>query len=52
MTVKIQVSFEVAVDGPATLTAYGIALGYALKSAMPMPSRWPMRQAPKFAWAR
>ncbi len=33
MTVKIQVSFEVAVDGPATLTAYGIALGYALKSA-------------------
>lgn len=33
MTVKIKVSFEVAIDSPGTLTAYGIALGYALKSA-------------------
>lgn len=30
MSYRIQVSFEVDVDSPATITAYGIALGYAL----------------------
>lgn len=33
MTIKLAVAFEVEVDSPATITAYGIALGYALTTA-------------------
>lgn len=33
MTIKVHVSFDIEVDSPATISAYGIALGYALRSA-------------------
>lgn len=33
MSIKVTVTFEIEVDSPATISAYGIALGYALKSA-------------------
>jgi hypothetical protein len=33
MTIKVHVSFDIEVDSPATITAYGITLGYALRSA-------------------
>jgi len=31
--IKVTVSFDIEVDSPATISAYGIALGYALRSA-------------------
>jgi imidazoleglycerol phosphate dehydratase HisB len=33
MSIKVRVSFDIEVDSPATISAYGIALGYALRSA-------------------
>lgn len=33
MSLTVRVGFEITVDSPATLTAYGIAFGYALQSA-------------------
>lgn len=33
MTIKVQVAFEIEVDSPATISAYGVAFGFALQSA-------------------
>lgn len=33
MRIKVAIAFEIEVDIPATISAYGIALGYALRSA-------------------
>lgn len=33
MRIKVAIAFEIEVDSPATISAYWIALGYALRSA-------------------